>query len=407
MPKNRKILFIPALFYLSNKLFLPIVQYLRDSETIYLDCDNALNKKYSKNYDEEIELIKNTFDRTEIIITSDEYDSSADQNILSSLNHYLKKRSYNKKTLNSIRNFNADLIVLTSDKTDTFKLITNYFNHIPLLIIQQGSLAKTTKSHTGLRKQIRNYLLKNFFYYPTLADFKTISGKNLYFAFWSRFWNDTSTDAKNSYFTGNGALDDDILNGNKKLNYPFQLKQKLMVLYTTQPIAVNHGSAKSDSIHQMVLDYIIQNPAVNLTVKVHPRENEEFYKEFFSNKDIGIENVQVSKDVSLDSLIEGSDILLTAWSMTSYQTVALGVPVISLNPNNVFDYSKRFPGKCIPQVSNQEELQEAIQFLLSQKGHQNFISERKNFLKIINTYDDGQSSKRIAKLIKGIADNNV
>jgi len=404
---KRKILFIPALFYLSNKLFFPIVPYLKGVESIYLDCDYALNNKYCKDYTQEIELIKISFDRTEIIHTSTEYDSASDKNILSSFRHYRKKRVYNRKTLKSIKSINPDLIVLTSDKTDVFKLITNYFNRIPLLVIQQAGIANTLRPRPNLRMRIRHHLLKNLFHYPTLPNLKTTNGNNLHFAYWAKFWNESPKNTINSYYTGYGAQDADILKGNSKLYKSFQLNQTLKVLYTTQPIGLNHSSVKSEYIPKMVLDYVIDNPAVNLTVKVHPRENEEFYKEFFSHDGIGIENVQVVKDVLLDNLIEESDIILTAWSMTSYQAIALGVPVISLNPDNLFEYSKFFPGKCIPQVSNNEELHEAIQYFSSQGGHTNFIQERKDFLKVINTHDDGQCSKRIADLIINLANGNV
>lgn len=403
--QKSKTLFIPALTYLSNKLFIPILPHLKEMEAVYLDCDYALNKEYSKNYAEELKLIRQTFDNTEIIITNDKYNLSADQGIFNSTRYYLKKRDYNKKTIRSIKNINPNLIVLTSDQTDTFKLVTNYFNHIPILILQQGSLANAENLPPSFKKQLRHYLFKMLFRYPTLANSKSIAAGNLHYAYWSKFWNAPTEHSINLYFTGNGALDTDILKGNTKLEQAFTSKEELNLLYTTQPISSIHGSKISESVHQMVLDYVIQNPEINLKVKVHPRENEDFYKKYFNNKSIA--NIEVTKEAPLVSLIEESDIMLTAWSMTSYQSVALGVPVISLNPDNLFDYSKRFPGQCIPQVSNLLKLQNAIKFITSREGYAHFITERKSLLKIINTSDDGQSSMRIANLIMSIAQGTV
>lgn len=403
---SSKVLFIPALFYLSNKLFLMILKHLDEGEveTIYMDCDYALNKKYAHNYETEISKIKKVFNDTEIIFDKVEYNTHVDSNKISLLKFYLRKRSINRKTIKTIKTINPELIVLTSDQTDAYKLITNYFSSTPVLVIQQGSLAKKDFPILTFRKKIRYALLKTFFNYPTLSvNPWKLTGKDknkpmVYHAYWSKFWLFDRKITDRDFFTGNGTLDNDILIGNEKLKNPAPPKEKLRILYTTQPIALKHGVEKSRKINQIVLDFIKNTHNVYLTMKVHPRESSQTYHDIF--RGISKEQVEIKRESDIVQLIDEADILLTAWSMTSYQAVARGVPVIALNPENMFDYSNRFPGKCVAQVRNVLELKNSVIYYNTNVGNTAFKKERKSFLKIINTYDDSQSSKRIADLIK-------
>lgn len=406
---SSRILFIPSLFYLSNSLFIRIVDHLGDLEAFYLDAEYSLNKKHSLDYDKEINNLKRHFKQVTRIYDKQEFGLSTEKNTLIKLRYYLNKRRINKETIKQIRHVQPDLFVLTSEKTDTYKLVINYFNDIPVLIIQQGTIHKKTAKTLSLKTRLRHLFLKALFKYPTLSinlwtedEAKT---NKIFKAYWSSFWANDHI-AENVFFTGNPNLDEAICDGNNRIekvdNYNFSAPR---VLYTTQPLASVFNLQKQNQFNEHILHFINNKPDINLTIKVHPREDLDYYNEFFANSTC--KNISITKEADLDTLFEKADLLITGYSGTSYQAVARGVPVIALDPGDIYDYSKFFPGEGVLVVTSCEEMTKAFDIINSSEGFNDFIIKRSSFLKIINTYDDAQSVKRLAELIKHLAGEDV
>jgi hypothetical protein len=396
-----KVLFIPALFYLSNKLFFSIADHLKGVDLFFLDCDYKLNSFSSKSYFEDITQVKNYFNHVDTVFDKNVSELYGDD-IISKLKVNLNKRNVNLQIIKRISRISPDLIVLTSDQTDTFKLLIHYFKTVPILVIQQGALIGKVSKKMTLRLKLRYSLLRLFFKYPTLEFNPWVTDKNqhskLYKAYWSEFWLNDNRISEKTFYTGNGTLDEDLEKGNYRL-----MKQRhsnsgqFTIIYTTQPVGSIHGQEKQNMINKLVLDFTNATPNLNLIIKVHPREGVEYYQTFFRN--IRHNNLTITKDGDLKNMLLESDVLLTGWSMTSYQAVALGIPAIALNPDGIFDYSMRFPSKGIEIVSTVEELVDTFNYLISNKGFECFKKDRSAFLKVINTFDDGNSSKRLADLI--------
>ncbi|HPQ27840.1 MAG TPA: CDP-glycerol glycerophosphotransferase family protein [Desulfobacteraceae bacterium] len=400
-----RILFIPSLFYLSNKLLIRISNHLGDLETMFLDAEYALNKKHSSDYDKEINTLKRHFNQVDRINDTHEYGLSNEKDPILRLKFYRNKRRINSSTVQKIKQLQPDLIVMTSDRTDTFKLVVNYFKDIPVLVIQQGTLQEAVAQKLGLKVRLRYLFLKVLFKYPTLSINPWVRKagitKKIFKAYWSSFWvYDHITE--NVFFTGNPSLDEVIFYGNNRLenmeNYNFTAPR---VLYTTQPLASVFDFQKQNQFNEHILNFINNKPDLNLTIKVHPREDLDYYSEFFGNSTC--KNIRITKEADLDTLFDKADLLITGYSGTSYQAVARGVPVIALDTGDLYDYGKFFPGDGVIVVKSFEEMTKAFDKLTSLEGFKDFINKRSSFLKIINTFDDNQSGKRLAELIRHLA----
>jgi spore coat polysaccharide biosynthesis predicted glycosyltransferase SpsG len=140
-------------------------------------------------------------------------------------------------------------------------------------------------------------------------------------------------------------------------------------------------------------------------VKVHPRDDIYYYIDLF--KKLDHDDITITKDGDISVLFKETDLLITGWSMTSYQALALGVPVISINPDNIFDYSQSFTKKGIPVVNKIEKFIQKYDHFTSINGLNDFAKERIEFLKEINTFSDGKSAVRLANLVRDILNGNI
>ena len=92
--------------------------------------------------------------------------------------------------------------------------------------------------------------------------------------------------------------------------------------------------------------------------------------------------------------------LITGWSMTAYEALVLGVPVIAINPRSIFNYKNRYPDDSVPVAASLSELNGLYSDICSPNHLNQFVDERNKFLIWNNTYADNRSAYRVAQIIK-------
>jgi hypothetical protein len=413
--KSNKVLFIPALFYLSNPLFVAISSRLAGYDTIYLECDH-INRKFSTDYQNEIKAMSSVFSELRIIEDVENIITDGHSRIGDIVKYYVSKRNANVEIIKAVKEIKPDVIILTSEDTYVSRFIFHYFPTVPTLVIQQGSLVPSNNEKealvASLRTKVIYSMLKSLFKYPTLPESPWSSGqkrrrKTPLRAYWSKFWSfNDSGDMKDSrtFYTGNALLDDDIVYGTARIvtanNYRLDRPR---LVYATQPLPVT-GEVR-DKFNDLVLRSLNHERNNRVVIKVHPRDDTKYYEQFFEK--LENDEIIVTKDGNLSSLLRETDLFITGWSMTSYQAVAMGVPVIAINPDNIFDYSKRFTNIGIPVASDIDQFTHHYRRFTSAEGLRAFARERTEFLCEINTYSDGKSAARVAGLIRDVVNDTI
>jgi hypothetical protein len=413
MIARKKILFIPELFYLSNPPFISLSKHLKEYETIYLECVYS-NRKFSKDYHNDISKLHSLF--SNIIVIEDIECKIADSysDIVGMIKYYLRKRDINIKIIDTIKEIKPDIIILPVEDTYVSRFIMYYFPGIVVLVVQQSSLLTNPReqaSSIGLRAKIIHSLKDMFFKYPNFSKNpwkkRPIDNGNPLRAYWSKFWSFcNSNDVNNNtiFYTGNAAIDDDINYGSVRIqeisNYNLSCPR---LVYATQPLPVNKGLI--NKFNNFILECLNKKKNTKIIIKVHPRDEINYYIDFFKKLDHS--DITIIKDGDISVLFKETDLLITGWSMTSYQALAMGVPVISINPDNIFDYSQSFTKNGIPVVNRIEQFIQKYDHFTSINGLNDFAKERIEFLKEINTFPDGKSAVRLANLIRDILNGNI
>ena len=405
--KKKRILFVPALLYLSTPIFLPILKHLEEYESYLLDCD-YINYKYSDDYDGEMQKIKKQGAQIVKIADVDPDVISGSSNSLYRRSLYLiKKRTVNVAIGRAIKAINPELIIMTSDSTYVARYIQYYHYSIPTIILQQGSLANQVNQNNNVSSLIKNLFYVAIFKYPRIVVRQ--KQKDQIRVYWSQIWreqdNFSCVNEKNIYYLGNPAHDSHIEEGNKRIakylsNSTINIQR---IIYTTQPISISHGITKKNLFNQIISNFIKSKKHIELIVKMHPRDDQEYYIDIFKE----LRNVKFIEEAELSDLIKSADLMITGWSMTAYEALALGVPVIAINPNNIFNYKNRYPEDSVPVAVSLNELNGFYSEIGSLDQIYQFIAKRKKFIEWNNTYTDGKSAHRIAKTITNTLTGNI
>jgi CDP-glycerol glycerophosphotransferase (TagB/SpsB family) len=147
-------------------------------------------------------------------------------------------------------------------------------------------------------------------------------------------------------------------------------------------------------------------------IKLHPAEEKKFIDKIPPNKNIIIITNEIlgKKGLDLYEILNAANIIITDYSSVCFDTLLLDIPVV-FTPIDIEEYQrdrgfllepyeKWTPGpKCLTQETLQEEIFKSL------SDHSYFNKERKDLLKKIHKYVDGNSCKRTWKFIEQLSEN--
>jgi hypothetical protein len=151
-------------------------------------------------------------------------------------------------------------------------------------------------------------------------------------------------------------------------------------------------------VFHMVVEWAMQQPAIELLIKVHPLEDPTYVQKYVEN----ISNIRVlDKSKGMVEALEGVQVVLNQWSNASVEAAVLGLPTVVVNPSNISDeylYLEEFFPKRATSVS---EIDQRIKEVESNYDY--YKVRTKQFFEYHLAKVEGSMfiSDQIAKLHKG------
>lgn len=194
-----------------------------------------------------------------------------------------------------------------------------------------------------------------------------------------------------SFLTGSPRFD--RLAGIKKLDIAAIIPQNKKIVL----VATTYSGKDSDAIIEMAVAAAKKRADCFLLFKAHPNYP---IKEALGK--YALKNYVVSED-DIHQLILRSDVLLTSYSTTGDEAIALKCPVISIETGVLINMSTFFEIDAAPSVSNPGELNLALDMVFYDKARMDKYRERwpalieASFFKL-----DGRSEERLLNVMKEI-----
>ncbi|MEE9379250.1 MAG: hypothetical protein V3V33_14600 [Candidatus Lokiarchaeia archaeon] len=377
-----RILYSSSAIYLTFLQFKALIPELMGFTHILLN----IKEKYSKFFDDKFILEKNV---TQIF---DLYIKLKKEIRLESLNNF---RKYKKKIFEYLYKINPNAIISGSDLSGSDRILFLWCrrNKIPFIIIQPSFISAFPAKY-GLVRNFKYIIVNRIFNLPVYQKqdiFGNESQKSHLFL-WGEYFI-SNPKRKNCYILGNPAFDKLF----KSFSPERKIKNSILICTDNLPAHIV-GEKYLKLVNQTFQKAFGSKPEILFYFKVHPRESIEKYKKLFP-KDKFL-NVEIIKDRDIYELINLSDIQISVASYTSFEAAAMGVPIITIRPDeniNVFDQFKR---EIDIRVNNPDEIVDAINLCLSDKYWDDFVKKREKYFKSRLYSTDCQSSRRVASTIK-------
>jgi len=396
MTAKNVIIFVAPYRYLAFPYYKEIIPYLKHTgfKSVFLNLvyKDDISQDLSIGFDE-IYHIENT----NIVKTSNKNNKL--------LNIIQKIKQQKKNILSIIKSLDPIAVISSSDLTLNDRIISRWClkRKIPFMILQAGIVEGTNKklNRPTLKHRVLYCLFNKILNIPIFRRQKIYGNEEInhtHLLIWSKYFV-FNEKRKNIYFIGNPTFD--------KLFLMFSDKRviKNKVVICTENIDDIYGIDLFNKIVDIYIEAIRELPNLFFIIKVHPREPIEKYESIF--KQYQFPNVEIVKDVNLYDLFKECDIQVSVKSGSSLEAAAMGIPVITVVPPELYNQmTDFFRGEINIRVTSGEEFIEAINKLLDYNYWATFLQKRKKYFENIMYSSDGQSSKRTADTIIQIIENN-
>lgn len=391
-------LFIPTISYLAIPTFTPVAGQLHDFTKIYLNFH-----EFESDSDEIKTKISESLQLEFNRILTIEKVSHITKWPFSDFFKFKKLVSQIRKTIKTIA---PDVIIFLTDKSFIFRVCRIFFPSIPRVVIQPAS-RRYFQDDSSVWNKIRFHLYYHLLKVP-LYGRQTSFGlefKDTFFLFWSDFWMASLPFSQSPHRLAVGAphLDKYFVNDsmwrNRLTASEYSGNNKIVAIALSKRKTI--GENKFMEFMDLLRVVVNRFPDNHFVIKVHPMEDEHFYASQFDQGTYP--NVRVTKDENIETLISRCDVLLSPWSSVTYQAMAMGVPVILMNPGKQYDLSKKYPESFDLVAHDDESLVRLLSSCLfsedTRKGHE----KRKMWLEQLVYSTDGRSAERAARAIRQIA----
>ena len=295
-----------------------------------------------------------------------------------------------------IKNYNIDAtICIDENGSSRFLVFASKIYNIPSIGLQHGRLAKVGLSYNYSEKDILGYKGNLS---VQLADKTAVFGK-----YYRNFLMNVGNYAPEKIaVTGQPRMD--LFFDNKKNYSRKELCKKLGINPNKKLIVFATERFQDSSDAGFALTAIIKslknNSNVELVVKVHPSEEEDYYRNLLDEQEY---SAIVRKDIDLYALLFCCDLLISISSTVMFEALIANKPIIQLNlleRYNLFDDEYYEKGKIITVATDQNQLAQSINYLLFDKSLLKQIEkDRKRFILEYYNHIDGKSTERFIKVL--------
>lgn len=304
---------------------------------------------------------------------------------------------YKKLLTEYLYKINPDAIISGSDMSLSDRVMFSWCKkkHVPFIILQPSFIEGFTEKYT-LKYFMKYIIINKILNVPVFRKqyyYGNESEKSFLFLWSENFVYNPKR--KNTFTLGNPAFD--ILF--KKFSTERKLKKAIIICSDYLPSYIL-GNKIIDQINNIYLKAITSKPEITFYFKPHPREPLENYHNLFpKNK---FPNVKIVENQDLYELFKLSDAQISVISFTSFEAAAMGLPVITIRPENKLKQYDFFRQEIDIRVTSEDEIVEAIDLCLSDEYWDLFIEKREEYFKKMLSTTDSQSSKRVANVIRQI-----
>ncbi len=386
-------------------VFIPVANALKDHHLIYIDTDTKFHRQINSEYRHKQHILNELFDQVIYLDKVNKPEEFSGSSVIIKMIYLRRLNIFYRYIRNSIEQLRPDVIILSADYTDIHALCNMFFHKtIKLFIVQQGSLTRVSRRCIPFRLKSKYLLYRYIGKIPYVHSNPEFAPKDHFIhLLWSDFFK-LNPHVK-TISTGNPAWDVLLQGFNEQIaktgdlyQYYRELQNTKTICYTTQPLDGLLDEKTKEFYYQTLQKTFSRLEDLNIIIKVHPRETTEKYEKLFPHSSYPhIRFIHTEK--TMDEVLSGCFVMITAWSITSYQAMAKGVHVIIINPQNQLDYSYRFPAHTIPIASNAEELISRIKEASSGAYLNEFLEMRERFLTLINTNTQPISARKVADAI--------
>lgn len=402
---EKKIIFLPTYDYLSIPQLNHIIPKLTDFNCFILHLNDPYYIRHTlkKHYVQFVNVLE------EIMINPILEESIKNSKIASALDKLKVFRKFRNDVEDYLDSINPDIVFSLSDKSFGQRITQKWcFKNNTPFIVHQPAFIEGLKSNFE-----RNHPIKNLIYFTRRILINLVMGipkirnnaiwgmeykKSILFL-WSEYFNyfHTLSPKKKIFYVGNPSFD----------NYFTQFNKKdptvKTVLICTQPPAGLFSEEETNKIDYGYRKLICSYPDIFFYVKVHPRENIEYYLNLFSELDTN--NFEVTKDHSILHYIQRSDLQIAVNSFSSMEAAAFGIPIITFVPVKLDDkIEDHYKGEINSHASNESELICIVgEFIEDSNKLEEFYQMRENYFAQYFFSLDGKSAERVAKVLHNIS----
>lgn len=306
-------------------------------------------------------------------------------------------RKWKREIINYLNNISPKIIVSCSDQSMSDKIISSWCkkNNKAFIVLQPAFINPLYYKKYGIIHKIKYFIFNKVLNIPRYRKQQLFGNEEQWshLLLWSQYFIE-NPNRPNMHFVGNPAFD--------LIFTQFDGKRKLKnnVLICTQDIRTLLGKEAFDQVINMYSQAIKAKPDLTFYIKVHPRESIKIYESLFS-KDL-FPNIRIVQEDNLYELFGISDVQISVSSYTSFEAVATGLPIIIVNPNDIFDFIDHFREEIEIKVTDQDKIAGAIDLARSEEYWDIFLEKREKYFKYMVHSTDGNSGKRAAEKIEEI-----
>lgn len=397
MSKLKTVLFLSDRnHYLQHELYCQLSSNLpKDLKSVFLASDFKGERVFKVNMDVDQRELNKAFSKL-IEIPSPNLDKRPLSNpIFKSIRiiqNLRRKQNWRESLLRKVDEIRPNLIVITSTNAENTRVISRYRQMIPKLYIQPSNIRISYKGQYTVIEHLKHFFFNQILRLPILPVKETTFDHYgaLDLALWSDLWKSHAPIRKESifHFTGNPVYDQYFSQFSLKLSH--SAKPKVWIyLNKEKNIGLENWNIYTDFYRQMMRIH----PDFDFVFKAHPLSQLDNVQRAFPGANVTHESPRKEK----------VDIMITHWSTMALEFIAAGIPVILVNPEERFDFSKRYLSHYGLIAKSQEDI---ICFFekYRKEGNVAFLECRQDFIRKSLISDDGKSTERVIELIEQLSE---
>jgi hypothetical protein len=287
----------------------------------------------------------------------------------------------------ALKDVSPDIIIVTTDKLMISHILNQYSqeNEIKFIIIQPAFLETPKRSLSYRSKNLLHLFFFNSLLKIPLANKNSCFGnefENSFLLLWGEYFRKDYYNKrinKNIRLIGNPVFDKLITRSDKRINklkkvYP---TDKLEILICTQELK---GIVSETSYKNLIKEYVEiveRNSNINFCIKLHPRESISEYKELLEDK--GLTNYQIKQDEELESLFDTNFIQMSVGSLTSFNSILAGLPIIIYKPS-VLPYFNHFNNEKFITLNDHLIFKDVIEMINTKEYYIKYLAIRSKYI---------------------------